>query len=152
MVRARYEPSTTAGLTVPVNRAVEYTYDESTGRSSQPARLTSAATDDVHAVRGIGGHAGTVISTSPMLPDPYEQQRVLVAPSSIPGAGEGLFARRPLVKGVRPRVPPPTALCAPPAPASPRALEIPRPLCYASLRTRAHLRSLTLFSHAVTLI
>ena len=33
-----------------------------------------------------------VISTSPLVPDSYEQERVYVAPSLIPGAGEGLFA------------------------------------------------------------
>ena len=41
-----------------------------------------------------------VISTSPLVPDFYEQlERVYVAPSLIPGAGEGLFARRTLPSG-----------------------------------------------------
>ena len=36
------------------------------------------------------------ISRNPLVPDHYEQDRVCVAPSSIPGAGEGLFAKRDL--------------------------------------------------------
>ncbi|MES1908830.1 MAG: hypothetical protein MHM6MM_001692 [Cercozoa sp. M6MM] len=36
------------------------------------------------------------ISSNPLLPDMYEQKRVYVAPSTIPGAGFGLFAKRPL--------------------------------------------------------
>ncbi|KAL1919222.1 uncharacterized protein VTP21DRAFT_1914 [Calcarisporiella thermophila] len=36
------------------------------------------------------------ISSSPLLPDPYEQRCVYVAPATEPSAGEGLFARKAL--------------------------------------------------------
>ena len=40
-----------------------------------------------------------VISTSPLVPDVYEQERVYIAPSLIPAAGEGLFAKQSLLEG-----------------------------------------------------
>mmetsp|Transcript_50171 Transcript_50171/g.93418 ORF Transcript_50171/g.93418 Transcript_50171/m.93418 type:complete len:368 (-) Transcript_50171:172-1275(-) len=39
------------------------------------------------------------ISARMLTADPYEQRRVTVAPSTMPGAGEGLFAKIPLYKG-----------------------------------------------------
>ena len=39
------------------------------------------------------------ISNYPLLPDPYEQWRVYVTQSTIPNAGEGLFARKDLLEG-----------------------------------------------------
>ena len=35
-----------------------------------------------------------ILSRTPLLRDPYEEETVFVAPSNIPFAGEGLFARR----------------------------------------------------------
>ena len=40
-----------------------------------------------------------LLSTQPLVPDAYEQQRVCVHPSLIHGAGEGLFARTHLPEG-----------------------------------------------------
>ena len=40
-----------------------------------------------------------LLSTQPLVPDAYEQQRVCVRPSLIPGAGQGLFARTNLLEG-----------------------------------------------------
>lgn len=40
-----------------------------------------------------------LLSTQPLVPDAYEQQRVCVRSSLIPGAGEGLFARTNLPEG-----------------------------------------------------
>ena len=39
------------------------------------------------------------ISSQPLLPDPYESERVRVGPSTVEDGGEGLFARRKMVKG-----------------------------------------------------
>ena len=41
----------------------------------------------------------TVLNSWPLVPDPYESLTVYVAPSRIPGAGEGLFARRNVQAG-----------------------------------------------------
>ncbi len=41
------------------------------------------------------------LSEDPLLPDPYEQQYVYVATSTLPNSGEGLFAKRDLAKDVR---------------------------------------------------
>ncbi len=40
-----------------------------------------------------------ISSSEPLQEEPYEQETVLVAPSTIPFAGEGLFAKRKLEKG-----------------------------------------------------
>ena len=42
---------------------------------------------------------GQTISNSPLLTDPWEWGRVEARPSGLPGAGEGLFARRRLERG-----------------------------------------------------
>ncbi len=39
------------------------------------------------------------VGQNPLVPDPYESRTVQVGPSSFPGAGEGLFARRDLPAG-----------------------------------------------------
>lgn len=44
----------------------------------------------------------TRLSRDPLQPDPYEQARVTVKASTIPGADEGLFARCTLPANVRP--------------------------------------------------
>jgi len=43
--------------------------------------------------------SNTVISSDPLLEDPYEQKTVYVAESALEKAGEGLFLRRDLVRG-----------------------------------------------------
>lgn len=45
------------------------------------------------------GREGLIISTDPLAPDPYESKFVEVKESSIPGAGQGLFAKRPIPLG-----------------------------------------------------
>eukprot|EP00850_Spirogloea_muscicola_P003794 SM000015S01294 [mRNA] locus=s15:1163189:1164794:+ [translate_table: standard] len=44
-------------------------------------------------------HGAAAASSAPLLPDPWEAERVAVAPSPMPGAGEGLFARVALTAG-----------------------------------------------------
>eukprot|EP00850_Spirogloea_muscicola_P016082 SM000128S26215 [mRNA] locus=s128:144256:145798:- [translate_table: standard] len=44
-------------------------------------------------------HGAAAASSAPLLPDPWEAERVAVAPSLMPGAGEGLFARVALTAG-----------------------------------------------------
>ena len=42
---------------------------------------------------------GTRVASEPTLRDPYEAENVVVRESNIPGAGDGLYAVRPLKKG-----------------------------------------------------
>lgn len=40
-----------------------------------------------------------LLSRTPLLPEPYDSETVLVKPSGIPFAGEGLYARRFISEG-----------------------------------------------------
>ena len=42
----------------------------------------------------------SLVSSQPLLQDPYEKQMVYVAPSTLPGAGMGAFSKRPGKKGI----------------------------------------------------
>ncbi|KAJ4462086.1 putative histone-lysine N-methyltransferase SETD7 [Paratrimastix pyriformis] len=76
-------------------------------QASGPARATRRAAarrsssspppqekDGEEAVFTYDPPVGKIIARRPLLPDPYETPRVYAAPSPIPGANEGLFARR----------------------------------------------------------
>jgi histone-lysine N-methyltransferase SETD7 len=77
--------------------------------SAQPAHLKDVVGDcfpDAEVVGrplyesvGYDESTNNTISTLPLVPDLYEQNRVYVAPSLLPNAGEGLFARRTLSLG-----------------------------------------------------
>jgi len=68
-------------------------------REGMPHPVTEkVASDTTTYVGDVSGY--DVISRNPMLPDPYESARVAVTESSLPGGGEGLFAKRDLPSDV----------------------------------------------------
>lgn len=79
------------------------TFEDGVMKSAKAAVLVSDLSDDAppryefrtdyHASYEYDQSTHDRISLHPSVPDPYEQDRVYVAAASIPGAGEGLFAK-----------------------------------------------------------
>ena len=79
------------------------TFENGVMKSAKPAVLASDLSGDqpprfefradCPASLAYDESTGDCISSNPLVPDHYEQDRAYVAPASIPGAGEGLFAK-----------------------------------------------------------